>query len=98
LNGPSWASNDAARRRERFSFRMSRLLRDQIERIAGEERLTVSATMEALLRFLDQPGLEVRFLFGEVRDAVVEATDGKQVPFIYGSLGREPIYLTSARG
>jgi hypothetical protein len=46
LNGPSWASNDAARRRERFSYRTSRLLCDQIERIAGEERLTVSATME----------------------------------------------------
>jgi peptidoglycan hydrolase-like protein with peptidoglycan-binding domain len=47
----------------------------------------------ALLQHLPEPGLEVRLLFGKVRDAVVAATGGEQRPNIYSDLGGEPIYL-----
>lgn len=47
----------------------------------------------ALLKHLGTPGLEINFLFRNVRDDVITATNGEQQPFIYGSLSREAIYL-----
>src|SRR5262249_20155732 len=47
----------------------------------------------ALLRHLETPGLEIEFLFRNVRDDVMSATDDEQQPFVYGSLSREEIYL-----
>jgi TPR repeat protein len=47
----------------------------------------------AFLRYLAEPGLDVRLLFGKVRDTVVAVTAGGQRPNIYGDLGGEPIYL-----
>jgi hypothetical protein len=47
----------------------------------------------ALLEHLETPGLEINFLFRNVRDEVVAATKGAQQPFVYGSLSREAIYL-----
>jgi tetratricopeptide (TPR) repeat protein len=50
----------------------------------------------ALLKRIATPDLEVRFLFGEVRDAVLAATGHlkePQEPFVYGSLGGERIFL-----
>lgn len=47
----------------------------------------------ALLRHLETPGLEINFLFRNVRDDVIAATGSEQEPFIYGSLSREAIYL-----
>jgi formylglycine-generating enzyme required for sulfatase activity len=49
----------------------------------------------ALLRHIETPGLEVRFLFASVRDDVMEATRREQQPFVYGSLSREQIFLKS---
>lgn len=46
-----------------------------------------------LLANIEEPGLEVNFLFRKVRDSVLEATGGKQEPFTYGSLPGNPIYL-----
>ena len=46
----------------------------------------------ALLKYLETPGLEINFLFRNVRDDVIAAT-GEQQPFIYGSLTKEAIYL-----
>jgi uncharacterized caspase-like protein len=46
----------------------------------------------AFLKFVEQPNLEVRFLFGRVRDEVVRATR-RQEPGIYVSLGGEEVYL-----
>lgn len=48
---------------------------------------------EALIETLPTPGLEVALLFRRVRDRVLQATDHRQEPFTYGSLGAEPIYL-----
>jgi uncharacterized caspase-like protein/cytochrome c556 len=50
----------------------------------------------ALLRHIETPGLEVTFLFRNVRDDVMAATRREQQPFVYGSLSREQIYLKTA--
>lgn len=47
----------------------------------------------ALLRHLEQPGLEVVQMLREVRDDVLEST-GRQEPFWYGSLSAKGAYLT----
>jgi caspase domain-containing protein len=47
----------------------------------------------ALLQHIETPGLEVEFLFRNVRDDVLSATNDEQQPFVYGSLSREEIYL-----
>jgi hypothetical protein len=47
----------------------------------------------ALLRHLETPGLEIDFLFRNVRDDVRAATKDVQQPFVYGSLSSEEIYL-----
>jgi hypothetical protein len=41
----------------------------------------------ALIRHLPEPGLDIRIALGRVRDDVVRMTNGRQEPFIYGSLG-----------
>jgi hypothetical protein len=50
----------------------------------------------SLLKHLETPGLEINFLFRNVRDDVLEATRRAQLPFVYGSLSREAIYLKAA--
>ena len=47
----------------------------------------------ALLGHLETPGLEIRLLLGRVRDEVLEQTDKRQEPFVYGSVGGDPVYL-----
>jgi hypothetical protein len=47
----------------------------------------------ALLRHIETPGVEVTFVFRNVRDDVMEATRNEQQPFVYGSLSRQAIYL-----
>lgn len=51
----------------------------------------------ALLKRLAIPGLEIRLLFGQVRDDVLAATahlSPPQEPYVYGSLGGQPIFLS----
>src|SRR5262245_10579374 len=47
----------------------------------------------AILKYIETSGLEIRLLFGGVRDHVLAATNQQQVPHLYGTLGLEPIYL-----
>ena len=49
----------------------------------------------ALLQVIEQPGVEIGFMFRRVRDLVLKATGSRQEPFTYGSLGGTPIYLKS---
>lgn len=49
----------------------------------------------SLLKYIETPGLEVRFLFANVRDDVMAATGREQQPFVYGSLSKEQICLSS---
>jgi uncharacterized caspase-like protein len=52
----------------------------------------------SLAEHLATPNLDVRLIFGAVRDEVVKLTDGKQEPYIYGSLGGDEIYLSRRKG
>jgi hypothetical protein len=47
----------------------------------------------ALLKHIETPGLEVDFLFRNVRDDVMAATKNEQQPFVYGSLSSTEIYF-----
>ena len=47
----------------------------------------------ALIANLGRPGVDIRLALGGVRDDVVAATNGRQAPFITGSLGRDAIVL-----
>jgi len=53
---------------------------------------------EALLKNLPTPGLDVRLLFGKVKDDVRRATGARQEPFIYGSLGGGTLALMPGDG
>jgi tetratricopeptide (TPR) repeat protein len=44
---------------------------------------------EALMLHLEEPGLDIRFLFDKVRDSVLAKTRNEQMPFTYGSLPAE---------
>lgn len=61
----------------------------------GEGRNSPFTT--ALLTHLRTPGLEINFLFRRVRDDVIKMTRGLQVPFVYGSLGSDHVYLNEPR-
>ena len=50
----------------------------------------------ALLKHLTTPGLDLRQAFGLIRDDVMKATDNKQEPFVYGSLGGATVTLVPA--
>jgi hypothetical protein len=47
----------------------------------------------ALLHNIETPGVEITFMFRNVRDDVMETTGNEQQPFVYGSLSRRAIYL-----
>ena len=49
----------------------------------------------ALLRNLTEPGLDVRLAFGRVRDEVKRATNQRQEPYVYGSLGGGTVSLVA---
>ena len=69
--------------------------------IADDGTGEYSPYAEALLEHLPEPGLEIRKLFGKVRDSVMEKTRQRrqqlqlpiQEPYIYGSLGGKDLYL-----
>ena len=52
----------------------------------------------ALLRYLEEPALDVGRLFRKVHDAVLASTGGDQEPFVYGSLSGDDTYLGSPPG
>src|SRR5580704_8310810 len=47
----------------------------------------------ALVKYLPKPGLDLRKAFGFTRDDVLRATNNRQEPFIYGSLGGDDVAL-----
>src|ERR1700693_3528001 len=50
----------------------------------------------ALLKYITQPGLDIRLALGKVRDNVLRATNHRQEPYVYGSLGGENVALVPA--
>jgi Caspase domain len=65
--------------------------RDGTTALDGDQRNSPFAS--ALLHNIETPGVEVTFMFRDVRDDVMEATRNEQQPFVYGSLSRKAIYL-----
>ena len=65
--------------------------RDGTTALDGDGRNSPFTT--ALLHNIEAPGIEVTFMFRNVRDDVMEATRNEQQPFVYGSLSRRAIYL-----
>lgn len=55
-----------------------------------------SPYVQALKEHIETPGLEVKKMFGLVRDRVLELTRNAQKPYTYGSLGGVDIYLKNA--
>jgi hypothetical protein len=60
---------------------------------ASDGDLEHSPYTTALLKRLQEPGLEISILFRQVRDDVLDATGKKQEPFTYGSLPGSSIYI-----
>jgi tetratricopeptide (TPR) repeat protein len=54
---------------------------------------TNSPYLEALVKHLAEPGLEINLLFRRVRDDVLAKTGRHQEPFTYGSLPAQPFYF-----
>jgi tetratricopeptide (TPR) repeat protein len=54
---------------------------------------TNSPYLEALVKHLAEPGLEISLLFRKVRDEVLSRTKRQQEPFTYGSLPAQPFYF-----
>ncbi|MFZ1104077.1 MAG: hypothetical protein WAN86_14755, partial [Hyphomicrobiaceae bacterium] len=48
---------------------------------------------QAFLQHAVKPGIEVRRLFGYVRDETLKLTSRAQQPWTYGTLGGDPLYL-----
>ena len=48
----------------------------------------------ALLEHIEEPGIDVQFLFRKVRDTVLDKTNGNQEPFTYGSLPGRTVLLS----
>ena len=61
--------------------------------VASDGKGRNSPYSTALLRYLEEPGLEVGLMFRKVRDAVLKSTGRKQEPFVYGSLSSKGFYL-----
>lgn len=61
--------------------------------VASDGRGRNSPFTTALLRNIEKSGLEITFLFRNIRDDVMAATNQEQQPYWYGSLSKDAIYL-----
>ncbi len=51
----------------------------------------------ALVKYLAEPGLDIRRALGKVRDEVLRETGNRQEPYVYGSMGGEDVALVPAK-
>ena len=64
--------------------------RDGTTALDGEAN---SPFLEALVKHIGEPGLEINLLFRKVRDEVLAKTGRQQEPFTYGSLPAQPFFF-----
>ena len=50
----------------------------------------------AVVRYIDQPGLDIRSALGKVRDEVLRATGNRQEPYVFGSLDAVHVAIAPA--
>jgi hypothetical protein len=62
----------------------------------GDGRSGNSPFTAALIKYIATPGVDLRIAFGQVRDEVLKATNYRQEPFVYGSLGGATLALVPA--
>ena len=63
------------------------------DQVAEDGSAGHSPFADALLAHFQVPGLELSLFFRSVRDTVLRATNNRQEPFIFSSLGAEPFYF-----
>src|ERR1700683_3267635 len=63
---------------------------------ASDGEASNSPFTTALIKYLPRPGLDLRKAFGFVRDDVLKATNSRQEPYVYGSLGGDDVALVQA--
>ena len=63
------------------------------DQIAEDGSGAHSPFAQALLAHFQIPGLELSLFFRSVRDTVLRATNNRQEPYIFSSLGAEPFYF-----
>ena len=61
--------------------------------VAADGHAGHSPFTAALVKHVAEPGLDVRLALGKVRDDVLLSTDGRQEPFVYGSLGGKTVAI-----
>jgi tetratricopeptide (TPR) repeat protein len=61
--------------------------------VAEDGTGTMSPFAEAFVALVEEPGVEINFLFRRVRDRVLTKTGRRQEPFLYGSLPAESLYF-----
>ena len=49
----------------------------------------------AVVKYIGQPGLDIRSAHGKVRDEVLRATGNRQEPYVFGSL--DAVHVTPRR-
>ena len=64
--------------------------RDGTTALDGESN---SPYLEALVKHIGEPGLEINLLFRKIRDDVLTRTSRQQEPFTYGSLPAQPFFF-----
>ena len=57
-----------------------------------------SQFVQALVKYIAEPGLDLRLALGRVRDEVLQRTGMRQEPFVYGSLGGDTVALVPQAG
>jgi uncharacterized caspase-like protein len=61
--------------------------------VAGDGDGENSQYASALVKYIAEPGVDLRVAFGRVRDEVLRKTSNRQEPFVYGSLGGDNLAL-----
>jgi uncharacterized caspase-like protein len=61
--------------------------------VAGDGDGENSQYASALVKYIAEPGVDLRVAFGRVRDEVLKKTSNRQEPFVYGSLGGDNLAL-----
>lgn len=61
--------------------------------VAEDGTGTMSPFAEAFASLVEEPGVEINFLFRRVRDRVLTKTGRRQEPFLYGSLPAENLFF-----
>ncbi|WP_051328718.1 SUMF1/EgtB/PvdO family nonheme iron enzyme [Geminicoccus roseus] len=61
--------------------------------VAEDGRGQHSPFAQAIIEEMKTPGLELGLFFRRVRDRVLQATEGRQEPYTFGSLGAAPFYF-----